>query len=295
MRTVVRALMVLCTLLVSLPCLAAAAGTGPAPAYDQNGFAAGMLDASVPQAERLKLFAHVIALADKGQVRAQALAGTLYWKGTAIPGSPVESNVSQARLLLANAAIHGDILAMAKLGELELQTGRLKQAMVWAQLYARYLDPLASARSRHGRRYAYASDLIGRIIGAGISVDDDVARDVGAMVTRYDDPIRYGIDAFRDQLRKGNPRLISAPVGTVPPDKALLSGVAEFMVAFDPSGAPKEIWLLASYPNPSMATVLRPQLDHARVNAVDEDAGMRYLRVPVGYNSVKSRELRTAH
>jgi hypothetical protein len=269
------------------------------PAYDQSGFDARLLDASVPQAERLKLFAHVIALAGQGQVRAQDLAGTMYWKGAAVAGSPVPVDLAQARLLLANAAVNGDIRAMVKLGELELQAKHVKQAMVWAQLYARYLDPEMSVRNRTGQRYAYVSGLMQRIIDAGGSVGADVAADVGNMVARYDTQIRSGIDRFRDERRSGNPRLISQPTGApnLPPEVRNLSGVVEFMIAFDPSGAPTQNWLLACYPTASaaMAPVLRTYLDHVRANPVADGSGVRYLPVSMPFNSLKARQLRAVH
>jgi hypothetical protein len=289
MRTPTRIPILLCMSLLALPAFAQTA------AYTQNGFNPKMLDASTPEEQRLKSFAHVIALANQGQVRAQNLAGTLYWQGGRIANSPVSQNLKQARILLANAAVHGNVLAMAKLAELELGAGRTTKAMVWAQLYAHYLNPLAHGHRRSGQRYAYASDLLNRISAKGGKPGEDVTKDVNAMVGRFDKPIRAGIDAFRSYRRHGNPRLISQPQGSVPRDLANKSGVAEFMVGFDSSGAPTGIWTIASYPSADFATELRPLLDTARANGASSDAGTRYLLVPIPHYSVRFKQLREHH
>lgn len=291
MRMLFRTLAACGLLLTALPCLAAA----PATAYDHNGFNPRMLDASVPQAQRLKLFAHVITLAEQGQVRAQDLAGTMYWQGARVANSPIKANLDQARILLGNAAMHGDVLAMAKLSELELEAGRTRRAMIWAQLYAHYLDPMHHARERHGRRYAYASDLMQRIMDAGGKIDDTVSRDVSIQMAKYDDLIRTGIRTIKDRHRSGNPRLVMPPVGHPDVDQRTLNGVAQFMVGLDPDGNIKKVWLLASWPTDTMASMLRPWLEHAHANTVDDNAGMRYLEIPITYNSARSRQLQATH
>lgn len=285
----------LCLLSLALPCVAATTDAVPTAGYTQNGFNPQMLDPATPQPERLKLFAHVIALANQGQVRAQNLAGTMYWKGSAITGSPVESKLDQAQILLANAAVHGDVLAMAKLAELNLQAGHQQKAMVWGQLYGHYLDPMHKARKKHGRRYAYASDLIARIEKAGGKINDKVSANVSGMVTKFNEPIRAGITAFKEQRRHGAAHLIVTPTGAVPRELSNKSGMAEFMVAFDPSGAPHKVWLIASYPTADLGTGLRPLIDPAGVNRGSDDAGMRYLLVVIPNYSNKYRELRAHH
>ncbi len=275
--------------------VAADHGSTPAAAFNKNGFDPRMLNASVPEATRLKLFSHIIDLANEGQVRAQDLAGTLYWKGSDVSGSPVDQDLKQARTLLENAAIHGDALAMAKLGELELQSGRTLQAMIWAQMYARYVAPMAHQRSVHRYKAAYASDLVQRIIKAGGKIDAAVKKDVSALVNRYDEQIRSDFHAYRQERRHGNPRLISPPIGNVPMHKVDLNGVAEYMVAFDPAGMPGKVWLLASYPTPEMDKVLRSHLTQVRANPVASGSGMRYLRIPVVHDAERFRALRPVH
>jgi hypothetical protein len=282
---------VLAMLLLFAPGLAAS----QEPAYTDNGFDPRMLDAGVPKVERLQLFSRVMTLANGGQVRAQDLAGTLYWRGPLTPGSPVDQNLDQARSLLANAAVHGDVLAMAKLGELELQAGRTTQAMVWAQMYVRYLHPLESARSRSMERDAYASDLIQRIMDAGGKIDDAVRNDVVAMTTKYDGTIRDGIEAFQQERQNGRTRLIRGPFAADAPENRNLNGVAEYMQAFDASGAPGKAWLLAAYPDPKLDSVLRAYLDQVQANQVEKGAGERYLRIPVVHNARKFKALRATH
>jgi hypothetical protein len=283
---------------LSLALLSGVARGAPAtpPALSDNGFDARILDTTLPQATRLELFSHVIDLSNQGQVRAEDLAGTFYWQGAAIAGSPVARNLDLARTLLGNAAVHGDVRAMAKLAELELSANRLQQAMVWAQMYARYIDPRTHHRGIHARYQgagsSYSADLVGRVLAAGGSVEGPVVKDVNAMVVRYDAPIQQGIDDFMAFRRSGDPRLITRPTGSVPKEYRSLNGVAEYMVQFDPAGAPVKVWLLASYPSPKLGDVLRPMLDYARANPVDAGSGPRYLRVSIPNNSPTFRGLR---
>lgn len=296
MHLVRRTLIVLCLSLFALPAIAMAADGAPGTMYStNNGFNPKMLDASVPEPQRLKLFSHVIALANQGVVRAQDLAGTMYWQGAEIQGSPVRTDLKQARILLGNAAIHGEVLAMAKLAELELQAGQPQKAMIWVQLYAHYLDPMKSAREQHGRRYNYASDLMERITKAGGKIDDSTSRSVSSMVAKFEKPIRTGITTFKQQRRHGDMHLIAMPAGNPPDNLRTKSGVAEYMVAFDPSGTPAHVWQIASYPTPDFGTGLRPQIDQSRANPVSSGTGMRYMLVTIPHYSVKSRALRAHH
>ncbi len=272
-----------------------AMATGPVPAYTENGFNPGMLDTSVPKAERLKLFAEMMSLANQGQVRAQDLAGTVYWRGSRLDGNPVDQDLEQARKLLANAAIHGDVLVMAKLAELELEVGRAPQAMVWAQMYARYTDPMNSPRARSGRSTAYASNLIERVGDAGGKIDESAKNDVAVMVARFDKSIRRGIDAFNSERRSAATRLLQYPRGVDKLEYRNINGVAEYIVAFDSSGNPGKIWLLDTFPDPEMDSIVRHYLDHVIANSAATGTGPRYLKVSIVHRALKSRRLRPTH
>ncbi len=271
------------------------AQTPPPASYTENGFTPQLLDTALPRAERMKLFANMVALANSGQVRAQDLAGTLLWLGPKVAGSPVPVNLDLARKLLANAAINGDVTAMAKLAELELAAGRPPQAMVWAQLYARYLDPLALQRQPRGRKAAYASNLIGRIQKAGGHIDDTTRTRVAAMVSRFDQRIRRGFDAMAAQRRSGKVYLTTGPMGVDPLDMLNRNGIAEYMMAFDSSGAPQRIWNLDAFPDPAMASELRHYLDHVRANTAHAGSGLRFLRVTIVHEARRGRILRPVH
>lgn len=280
--------------LMTFAVVATATAAGPEPAYADNGFNPRMLDASAPTAERLRLFAQMMALANQGQVPAQDLAGTLYWQGPVIDGSPVPQDLAQARTLLGNAAVHGDVIAMAKLAELELGAGQAAQAMVWAQMYARYQNPQVMQRARRGRGSAYASNLIGRAADAGIKIDDAIRTDVAAMVSRYDTSIRRGIAAFYAERRSGPTHLVKRPSGIDTVEARNVSGVAEYIVEFEASGVPGKIWLLDSLPDGGIDTIVRHYLDNVRATTVGRDAAPRYIKVSIVHNALKSRMLRPA-
>ncbi|HEX7342130.1 MAG TPA: hypothetical protein VF269_07615 [Rhodanobacteraceae bacterium] len=287
-----RVLAVFGLLAATVPCLAS---SNSGISYDSNGFNPRMLDASAPQAERMQLFAHVVQLGVHGEVPALDLAGTMYWQGANIQGSPVKTDLAQARKLLAYAAVHGDVLAMAKLGELNLAAKQPQKAMIWAQLYAHYLDPTRHARGFHGRMYAYASDLMQRTMHAGGKVDDSVRTDVGNMIAKYDSSIRAGIDAFMEQRRSGKTHLVVHYMGHFNGEKVNQNDVADYMVAFNPDGSIKKVWTLASWPNTHFAATTRTWLDHARANPAPASSGTRYLEIPIVYNSYKTRSLRVSH
>jgi hypothetical protein len=280
-------------LLASALSSTAIAQSGPPPAYTENGFNPHLLDSAKPKAERMKLFAHIIALANRGQVRAQDLAGTIYWQGAAITGSPVTVNLVQARKLLASAAVHGDVLAMAKMAELELGAGREPQAMVWAQLYALYLAPMLPARA--GRSDSYAANLIKRILDAGGKLDKATRGNVATMVQRFDKSIRSGIDAIHSENRNGRTFLVQQAEGADSIKTSNLNGVAEYMVGFDADGKPISIWPLDAFPDSGLSAVLHHYLKNVVANSVAKGSGTRYLRVSITHNGARSLMLRTAH
>ena len=282
-------------LAVLMPALCWAQASPVTPSFDESGFSPGLLDPSVPQVERVQLFDRLMDKANRGQVRAQDLAGTLVWQGPAIDGSPVPRNLAQARNLLANAAVNGDVICMAKMAELELGAGRASKAMVWAQLYARYLDPLKSVRSRSRRRSGYASDLIRRIDRAGGEIDKTVKAEVAAMVARFDASIRRGIDAFSERQRSGETFLIRRPSGQDKREDVNVNGLAEYMVEFDPDGKPGQVWLVNAIPGPRIDSIVRSYLDLALANKVDGDSGPRYLKVSIVHGARNYRVLRPTH
>jgi hypothetical protein len=294
MRNKILTLVVLALAAASLPVMAATVAA-PKPAYTRNGFNPRMLDASAPRVERMKLFAHIIALANHGQVRAQDLAGTMYWKGPEIAGSPVPVNLVQARKLLANAAVHGDQVAMAKLAELELAAGRTKRAMIWAQLYARYLHPIEGPRS--AKYDGFSAQLIARIEKAGGKTDQATRTGVATMVTRFDKSIRKGIDTF-DHLQNHGRTFLVRPAGADRRDSPKLhkmSGIAEYMVGFDSHGKPVGVWPLDAFPDPQLGAEMRHYLNNIYANAVDSDSGVRYLRISITHQPYKFRYLRLTH
>ena len=287
------------TLLAALTVLAfgslaglASAQNPPAPTYTENGFSPVLLDTSASREARTQAFTHIIDLANQGQVRAQDLAGTLYWQGANIEGSPVPVNLKLARRLLANAAVHGDVLAMAKMAELELSAGHAGQAMVWAQLYVRYLAPLVPVRQGRGQYSAYGATLIQRIEKAGGKIDQATRINVATMIKRFNSTIRDGMVAYNKERQNGKTILTQPPEGNDSIKVSNINGVAEYMVGFDTHGNATRVWPLDGFPDPKLDTVLRYYMQHVHANSVGSDAGMRYLRVAITHNAAKWIELR---
>src|SRR5436190_8806726 len=179
----VRSLLMLCVL--ALACSGAA---GAAPASAGSGRSAdeapppgtAAADATPePPADAKERRCHAHVLLDRklgaqrdGEVRlaqsdalhgdplSQYLLGTLYRLGQRHPAALFERDDDKAATFLSNAAIHGQLYAMAAMAELELRPRRPTEAMIWAQAFTLYQkESPAGAPDDH---QAYAAYLLQR-------------------------------------------------------------------------------------------------------------------------------------
>ncbi|HKJ95520.1 MAG TPA: hypothetical protein VKA32_07820 [Gammaproteobacteria bacterium] len=115
------------------------------------------------------------------------------------------------------------------------------------------------------------------------------------MVQRFDKSIRRGIDAYQNKKRSGRIFLVQGQAGAPPRDIDNVSGVAEYVIGFDPDGKPLRIITLDAFPDPALAGKLRGTLDHVRANPNHDVTGTRYLRVSLTHNAMKFNQLRATH
>ena len=113
---------------------------------------AGLLDPEAPIEQRRAIVGELEAIAkDDSERNVLYLLGSLYRQNPADSSSPVAQDLDRARELLSRAALHGHLLAMAKLSTIELQAGNHFEANTWAQLYGHYvLDPGGDEIAAHG-------------------------------------------------------------------------------------------------------------------------------------------------
>ena len=240
-----------------------------------------LLNPDTPLQERQAIFASLEAKAQEGDQKALYVVGSLYRIGNELPASPVARDMDKARLYLSNAATHGEILAMAKMAEIEVASMHPMEAMTWAQIYGHYalLQPEAYRPSD-----GYLGELVDRASrGIGKAQLQDVVDHLNAFITAYDSPVKSGA-----VQRSSIPADMAA---TDVPKKSITfhgsdyrppAGFADFLVSFAPDGTVKDVWLLDATPDNKLGNLLRTSIKGYRVGAApaSESGGLRYGFIP---------------
>lgn len=235
--------------------------------------------------------------------------GALYRLGRLHPAGLVDADLQKARDLLANAALDGQLIAMASSAELELAHGDAMSGMVWAQLYAHYMQ------LRHPSQFrTYQADLIKRGFQAlppGEETDQRIAANVRAVLERFGPRIDAGLEGeSHEEATQGPPcrpvhevypaerRLKSERVplaggaNTVGRHRLYRPGLALFRLHIAPSGEVSQALVIESLPGPAVGKALLGSVQRLRFNAVADDAPTRVVLVPMAYsdNSVRIRD-----
>lgn len=216
------------------------------------------------------------------------LLGSLYWMGQRASGAPVQRDPDQAAIFMSNAAVHGSLLGMAKMAEIELARHKYGEAMIWAQVYAHYAMQLPrSERPNEG----YTAELVQRIIDklgrAGVS---EAMPQVANFIAAHDADIRAGIDSDFGGHRL-HPASKTRPYLT--PDYRFepRSGIADYLLAFHADGSLAHAWLLDAMPDPALGAALQ---QHAREMTLppakaQADDGLRYAWLPMMFDDRRYR------
>lgn len=250
---------------------------------------AGLLDPKAPIEQRRVVVGEIEALAkDDSDPGVLYLLGSLYRQDSANSGSPLAQDPDRARELLSRAALHGYILAMAKLSTIELQAGNRFEANVWAQLYNHYALDKDDANSF--RQANFVAVIMQKALdGFPKGKYDALNSAVGNMIAQYDVQIRRRHDESRgaasvDPLE--DPRLAN---GWFTPPKSkgrrLESGMAEFVIELGTDGHVIQLWVLDAWPNPQMARFLRQKALSFRVRPDDTaHAKSTIHRLPITFD-----------
>lgn len=249
-----------------------------------------LLNPDTPLQERQAIFVDLEAKAQEGDQKAMYVVGSLYRIGDALPASPVARDMAKARLYLSNAATHGEILAMAKMAEIEVASMNPMEAMTWAQIYGHYalLQPEAYRPSD-----GYLGELVDRASrGIGKAQLQDVVDHLNAFITAYDSAVKSGAE------RRSS---VSADMAaTDVPKKSITfsssdywppAGFADFLVSFAPDGTVKDVWLLDATPDTKLGNLLRSSMKGYRVGAApaSESGSLRYGFIPSIFDDGKFR------
>jgi hypothetical protein len=244
-----------------------------------------LLDPKGSLQERQSAFTEVEASAQAGVVKAQYVIGSLYRIGKALPASPVEQDLAKAHLYLSNAAAHGEILAMAKMAELEAASKHQMEAMTWAQIYAHYamLQP-AERRPSNG----YLAELVERASrGIQKSQLQDVVDNLNAFVAAHDDTVRSGSEQVNKlstdmapESRRDRPMAFGS-WGSVPN-----AGFADYLLTFKPDGTTQDVFLLDAIPDVKLGQILHGSVDGYRVGPApsSDKTELRLAFVPVMFD-----------
>ncbi|HEU0152990.1 MAG TPA: hypothetical protein VFQ84_06570 [Arenimonas sp.] len=165
---------------------------------------ARVVDPTVPAALVAEDIATLRAVAESGSRPAAYLLGTLYRLGPSHPAKRLPQDPEQADRWLRQAAVAGDLNAMAGLAENALAQGRAREGLVLALARAHYAmnhpDP------QHRKVLAYGADLVRRGFEAlgeprTEALEAEVLADVQAFVSEWGDGIVAGILASRETKR----------------------------------------------------------------------------------------------
>jgi hypothetical protein len=271
---------------------------------DVNSYAsdtAHMLDTRTPIAERQRIFDRFEQRAQAGNVTDQYLVGSLYRVGHQLPGSPVASDNAKASLYLSNAAVHGNINAMAKMAELSLAARDYLQAMTWAQIYAHYSSPQFSPKLRPAP--GYLAELLDRLsMNYKQAQDAEVLKNVNRFIAAYDADVQAGLHQSYAYASDRSMKLTSSsnvfyPVTSkltatfdIPLTKA---GIADYVIGFKSDGTVGNVWLLDMIPDVSLDKALNTGTHSITVTpaANTADATMRYAIHPIVFDDKRFRLL----
>lgn len=291
---------VVCAMLFAWP-LVVTAASGSESAIDYATDTARMLDTRTPIVERQRIFDSFEQRAQSGNVTDEYLVGSLYRVGHQLPGSPVANDSAKASLYLSNAAVHGNINAMAKMAEINLAAKDNLQAMTWAQIYAHYSSPQLS-RKLHPAP-GYLAELLDRISrNYKQEQDAEVLKDVNRFLAAYDADVQAGLhhsyayvsDRSMKQTSSSN---VFYPVTSkltasfdIPLTKA---GIADYVIGFKSDGTVGDVWLLDMIPDVSLDKALNGETHAITVTpaASPTDATMRYAIQPIVFDDKRFRLL----
>jgi hypothetical protein len=184
-----RLVLVLCACLASVTATPLQAEVSGGPCYGLEP----LLDPALPGGERAQALDSLRLAAKQGSAPAHYLLGTLYRLGPDHPAKLVSRDLEAARRHLGQAALGGQLAAMAALAEIDLKRGAAMDAMVWAQALMHF-DRDGQGFTGSSKR-AYQASLLDRAYRALGNADragtqTDVEEYLGGFLAKHEAGIR---------------------------------------------------------------------------------------------------------
>lgn len=233
--------------------------------------------------------------------------GALYRLGRSHPAGLLSQDVGKARILLANAALQGQVVAMASSAELELKHGDPMAAMVWAQVYSHY-----SERESPGRYRTYQADLLKRAFDAlprGKQTQTDVEELVAGFLAKHGARMEEALDGPRSARAEPDCRHVAQVYEThleledhriplvgghasVQRHRLYEPGLALYRLLITPSGRVDTVHVIESLPDATTGRGMLRTVQKLRFNAIDGNAPLREVLMPMSYDdeSVRFRD-----
>ena len=262
-----------------------------------------LLDANQGSERQLAEAGKVGVLAEAGDAYAQYLLGTFYRLGKNHPSKLFERDDDKAEKYLSNAAVNGQVLAMAGMAELELRRKQPMKAMIWAQAFARYEPVYNEIFGAQHLTQAYAAFLIQRSF-EGVGPSDAVQQQIGKYFQdfqqRHDAAIRAAIAREHEKqqtLKKGDGTdLAQLSSGGIDPNLTNLRerrmnspGYAVFLVGINPKGRVEKLLVVDTLPDQVFAAGLEGVLRRSHFNTAKKDTALRWAYVPLSYDDESVR------
>jgi hypothetical protein len=272
----------------AMPTRAAGSGSAAADRVASTEAWAVILNPQTPLAERQQELARLEQDTKSDDQHNLYLLGSLYYMGSQASGAPVQQDLDKAALYMGNAAIHGSLLGMAKMAEIDLAMHKYPEAMIWAQVYAHYVMLLPRGERPND---GYTAELVQRIIDKlGRSGVTQAMPDVANFIASHDADIRAGTDSG---FGEHTPRPVTKSKPYVTPNYRWTpkSGIADYLLAFHADGSQAHAWLLDAVPDPALGEALQRYasgltLPPSKAAAGD---GLRYVWLPVMFDDRRYR------
>ena len=248
-----------------------------------------LFDADASNADRLASFEHLTVLADRGSALVQFLVGAMFRSGMEHPTHLVPRDLDKAAIYLSNAAINGQVDAMASMAELSLTQHKVLDAMVWAQLFAHY-DAIKINSAAHlagAKARGYTAKLLLRCADAGRETIEQASLNerLQSFVAEYDDRIRQSRE--RGQSFPNAQRLEFDGVQVIRVSEYLkISARADYVLGVDGYGVLKKVMTIDAWPEARLADDIQPLLERLHFKKLQnpEADGLRWGVLPMVFD-----------
>ncbi len=248
-----------------------------------------VLDRHAPPAARQQALAAIDALAQNGNAAAQFLMGSLYMWGPRHPASLTPRDLGRAANYMSNAAVQGNLDAMAAMAEIEIDLHHPQPALVWA-LTDYYFH-------RHGplqrKPHSYLAGLLLRTESAVPKAQHaGLIADANAFIQRYAGSIEHPPETFAHAPPACRLKVDSKPwtVFAGAEGRALGPGVPHagivwVLYSVDAHGRPVHEAVINAFPHIGLTQTLHLNMVMVRFNAVPQcPEPRRYDLLPFHFN-----------